>query len=217
MIKKTIDIDPYNIGNLSKYDLNKGEIKRVLGYVKERNDTFGFESKEFYYKVYILENEINLDNKPRYPGQNNHTYFTLHELFNKTEGLNKCSTDFKYSEEDNERNILIDEEVFEGDRLTIAVNKYERSRKARQICLNHYGYKCSICGFDFEKIYGEVGKNVIEVHHLKPLYSIGKEYSVNPIRDLVAVCSNCHTIIHKRRIPFTIEEMKEILKHKKLK
>ncbi|WP_004445185.1 HNH endonuclease [Clostridium botulinum] len=95
--------------------------------------------------------------------------------------------------------------------------QYDEKNQLRKVWIFPYGYKCSICGFDFEKIYGEVGKNVIEVHHLKPLYSIGKEYSVNPIRDLVAVCSNCHTIIHKRRIPFTIEEMKEILKHKKLK
>lgn len=212
MTKKTIDIYPYNIENLYKYNLNEDERRRVIGYISERKGTFGFESQELPYKIYILENEIDLPNKPKYPGQNNPTYFTLYELLSKEDGLEKSLLDIKYSEEDDEKNILIDEDIFEGSKVTVSVNKYERSKRARQACLNHYGYKCSVCGFDFEEVYGEVGKKVIEVHHLKPVYSIGKEYRVNPIKDLIPVCSNCHTIIHKRKIPFTIEEMKQKLK-----
>ncbi len=64
-----------------------------------------------------------------------------------------------------------------------------------------------ICSFDFEKIYGEVGKDVIHVHHLKPLSTIGEEYKVDPIDDLCPVCPNCHLIIHRRNPPYSIDEI----------
>lgn len=31
------------------------------------------------------------------------------------------------------------------------------------------------CVFDFEKVYGDYGRNFIEVHHVKPLYDLGNE------------------------------------------
>jgi len=46
--------------------------------------------------------------------------------------------------------------------------------------------------FDFEETYGELGKNFIEVHHVKLLSSINQEVVVNPETDLVCICSNCH-------------------------
>lgn len=39
----------------------------------------------------------------------------------------------------------------EGLTIQVLVNKYERNSKARKECLAHFGYKCSICDFDFEK------------------------------------------------------------------
>ena len=41
---------------------------------------------------------------------------------------------------------------------------------------------------------------------------IGKEYEVDPIKDLIPVCPNCHAMIHSKRPAFTIEEIKEIRK-----
>ena len=68
------------------------------------------------------------------------------------------------------------------------------------------------CGFDFEATYGEIGKNYIEVHHTKPLYSLEQETIVNPRTDLVCLCSNCHRMIHRKRDSIlTLEELKEII------
>jgi len=97
----------------------------------------------------------------------------------------------------------------EGSSKIIYVNAYERNAKARKECLEEYGYTCSVCNFDFEKIYGSIGKEFIHVHHLKPLSEIGKEYQVNPIKDLRPVCPNCHAMLHKGN-PYNIEELQKV-------
>lgn len=92
---------------------------------------------------------------------------------------------------------------------------YERNPKAREACLKHYGYKCSVCGFDFEKEYGELGRGFIEVHHIVPVSTIRKEYVVDPIRDLRPLCSNCHSMVHRREPVVGIEELIEMRKNNK--
>jgi 5-methylcytosine-specific restriction protein A len=62
-----------------------------------------------------------------------------------------------------------------------------------------------------DQIYGDLGKYIIEVHHIVPLSEIGKQYIVDPVKDLVPICPNCHTMIHMRTPCYTIEEMKEKL------
>ena len=100
----------------------------------------------------------------------------------------------------------------EGTTKQVTVNFYERSAEARTICINRYGLNCSVCGFNFEKAYGEIGKGFIHVHHLKPLAEIGKGYQLNPIKDLRPICPNCHAILHQRKPAFSIEELKAIIK-----
>lgn len=100
----------------------------------------------------------------------------------------------------------------EGSMLTIQVNRYERSSKARKICLDHYGYKCMVCGFDFEKVYGELGKGIIEVHHKKALSEIKEDYNVDPINDLIPLCSNCHTVIHSKNDNLSVEKLIQVIK-----
>jgi len=99
----------------------------------------------------------------------------------------------------------------EGIVKQITVNAYERNSKARQKCLEKMGYTCQCCNFNFEKKYGEIGKNFIHVHHRIPISNIKREYELNPEIDLVPVCANCHAIIHRKNPPYTIEQVKEML------
>jgi hypothetical protein len=101
--------------------------------------------------------------------------------------------------------------LIEGATYQVTVNAYERNAKARRICIAHYGAKCFVCGFDFEKRYGEIGQGIIQVHHERALSAIGEAYEVNPITDLKPVCPNCHTVIHKRNPAFSIEEVRAML------
>ena len=116
----------------------------------------------------------------------------------------------------NQNNIVYPDEIesqtlSEGVKKQVIVNAYERNPKARQECIKHYGIKCFICGFDFEKKYGEIGKGFIHVHHVKPLSEINEEYKVNPIQDLRPICPNCHAMIHKKTPAYSIEEIKSLL------
>lgn len=99
----------------------------------------------------------------------------------------------------------------EGSKLRIVVNRYERSKKAREKCIEHWKLSCSVCKMEFENVYGELGKGFIHVHHKVPLSEIGKKYKIDPIKDLVPVCPNCHAMLHKKKPPYTIEEIKDIL------
>ncbi len=107
--------------------------------------------------------------------------------------------------------ISADEKFYEGSVKQITVNAYERDSEARKKCLDFYGLNCIVCGFNFEKKYGEAGKGFIHVHHLKPLSEIGEKYELNPVQDLRPVCPNCHAVLHKRKPLYSIEELKKII------
>ena len=123
----------------------------------------------------------------------------------------------KWYASDEMADIYIPEEVtedsmFEGAIKEVKVNSYERNKAARKKCIEKYGYKCSVCSFDFESNYGEIGKEFIHVHHKIPLADIRKEYKLNPTEDLVPVCPNCHAMLHRTKPALTIEELRNQFK-----
>jgi superfamily II DNA or RNA helicase len=109
------------------------------------------------------------------------------------------------------------EEVNEFDNIFIEGLKsrleefeyFTRDPNARLKCLKHWGYSCYICGKNLEDVYGEAGKNKIEVHHEK---QICEGYRVtDPIEDLKPVCPDCHTIIHSKIPCYDLIEVSEML------
>ncbi len=110
-----------------------------------------------------------------------------------------------------------EEELTEGRIRQVNVTKHERNYELRQLCLNHYGYVCQVCGMDFEKTYGEIGKNFIEVHHINPIAETDGEHVLDPKIGLIPLCSNCHSMIHRgpNGTVLTPEQLKEIIKTQK--
>lgn len=104
-----------------------------------------------------------------------------------------------------------DTKYSEGKTRQVVVNNYERNTLARQKCIDHYGLNCQVCDFNFQIVYGDLGRDFIHVHHIVDIATIGKEYSVDPIKDLVPVCPNCHAMLHKNKPAFTITELKSII------
>ncbi|AUB85279.1 HNH endonuclease [Candidatus Thiodictyon syntrophicum] len=98
--------------------------------------------------------------------------------------------------------------LYEGAISKVNVNKFERNRRAREQCIDHFGSECQVCHIEFGELYGEIGAGFIHVHHLVQLSSIGETYAVNPIQDLVPVCPNCHAMLHQRNPPLSIEELR---------
>ena len=98
-----------------------------------------------------------------------------------------------------------------GKKITVLVNKYERDPKKRLECLNHFGYRCQICNFSFKEVYGQLGEDFCHVHHIEPLSEVGGEHNIDPTKDLIPVCANCHAIIHKKRPALKPDELRAIL------
>ncbi|MGD1861763.1 MAG: HNH endonuclease [Leptolyngbyaceae cyanobacterium] len=98
----------------------------------------------------------------------------------------------------------------------MTVNVYERNAKARKRCVEYYGARCFVCGFDFGNVYGELGDGFIHIHHLRPLSEIKQKYQVDPINDLRPICPNCHAMIHRRTPSLGIEELQAVLDSAKL-
>jgi 5-methylcytosine-specific restriction protein A len=75
--------------------------------------------------------------------------------------------------------------------------RFERNKAARDKCIAINGAVCKICGMDFGKIYGEVGKGYIQVHHIVPISQNEGIHKVDPEKDLIPVCANCHCMLHR--------------------
>lgn len=99
----------------------------------------------------------------------------------------------------------------EGAARRVYVNVYERDPRARAACIAYYGYDCSVCGFNFEKAFGDIGKEFVHVHHLAPPSKIRKSYEIDPIAALRPLCANCHAMIHKRDPAYSIDELRAII------
>jgi 5-methylcytosine-specific restriction protein A len=123
------------------------------------------------------------------------------------------------------RTIALPEEaetnnLSEGDRMEITVNRYERSANARTKCIEHHGTSCCVCGFDFAVVYGDAYVGYIHVHHLTPHSSHSKDqgiHKVNPVEDLRPVCPNCHAVIHYGGKTRPIDEVRTLIAKNKPK
>jgi 5-methylcytosine-specific restriction protein A len=107
----------------------------------------------------------------------------------------------------NKEDQLFDQEESEGDEDGIGFEdlivlrehkRIERNKKLAKSAKKIHGFICKVCEFDFEKIYGPIGRGFIEAHHLTPLASLkGQTISLNPRKDFTVLYANCHRMIHR--------------------
>ena len=85
-------------------------------------------------------------------------------------------------------------------------------------------YECQVCHMKFVEIYGEIGKEYIEVHHLYPVCNMGENYQFDPLdpeKGLVCLCSNFHSMIHRgghyedidgerKMVPMSLKALQEL-------
>ena len=134
-------------------------------------------------------------------------YAQKHNIDLDAISLPEDSSDQQPDEDEEEKQRL------EGRMTEAKLLRRQRNRQARQQCLEASGYKCYICGFDFEKTYGEIGKGFLEVHHKRPISTYDEEHEI-PQSELVALCSNCHSIVHRRKEAMDVDELKNIVQNK---
>ncbi|WP_025743483.1 MrcB family domain-containing protein [Aquimarina pacifica] len=76
------------------------------------------------------------------------------------------------------------------------------------------GYRCEACQIKFTEIYGDIGKDFIEAHHLNPISKLGiGNFKVDLKNDFAILCSNCHSMIHKLNDPSDLNKLKQIIKN----
>lgn len=106
----------------------------------------------------------------------------------------------------------------EGSRKCYYTTKYERKAENREAAKRIHGTRCMVCGFDFEEVYGVIGRDYIEVHHIKPLFSLTEEVVINPEEDMICVCANCHRMLHRYKDKImTAEELREMVGERRRK
>jgi 5-methylcytosine-specific restriction protein A len=109
-----------------------------------------------------------------------------------------------------------DEEANEGAVLSRLHLYRERNRelvkkKKKAFLQKHNSLFCEACGFDFQKVYGERGRDFIECHHTKPVSELTVD-GVTRLSDLILLCSNCHRMVHRNRPWLNEESIKQLVK-----
>lgn len=99
----------------------------------------------------------------------------------------------------------------EGAVSQVLVNRYERDPRNRREAIAIHGKSCLACGFNFHQKYGELGDEYIVVHHTVPISQMGNDYIVDPVKDLVTLCANCHAMVHRHDPPISVEDLRKIM------
>ena len=100
----------------------------------------------------------------------------------------------------------------EGRRRIRRHTTYERSPRNRARAIAVHGTRCLACGFSFDETYGsEHAEHYVEVHHVVSVAS--GPSTPNPVTDLVPLCSNCHSMAHRRRgTSLSLEDLRALLR-----
>ncbi len=178
-----------NFGGLYEDDLDLTELLRLAQRI-ERNERVMAQRQGFACQRAVREYAF---------------FFAFKNGLNPADYLPKDEIDYPVPDEN-----LVFQEGTEYENRGI---RYERDRNARSQCIEYYKSldnehrcRCQICGMDFEETYGVIGKDFIEVHHIVPISCRGGSYEINPSKDLIPLCCNCHAMVHKGKI--SVEELR---------
>lgn len=102
----------------------------------------------------------------------------------------------------------------EGRRAVHQHVTYERSQRNRAKALEIHGNKCMACEFDFDDTYGhDHSRGYIEIHHVQSITQINGP--VCPETDLIPLCSNCHSMAHRKKgTILSLKELRELINRK---
>lgn len=105
--------------------------------------------------------------------------------------------------------------VREGKRLIKEISALQRNKAIVEKAKQKWGCVCQVCGFDFERVYGDIGKGFIEAHHIEPLAGRNGKSKHTSIDDFAMLCANCHRMIHRKSQALTLEELQKIVRRRR--
>jgi len=182
----------------------KGLTNRIVKYLN-RFEVIGTTGRKSYFSV-PFEGWYE-----DYKEGNHFVWKVRDELVQAIEELGIVDEKMSPSEEEEVTSYFV-EDRDEGKIRKCYTTLYERNPTNRRDAVKIHGTVCQACGFDFEKTYGEIGKDYIEVHHIKPLSEGEGPVKVNAETDLICVCANCHRMIHRRKDKvLSLKELQKLL------
>lgn len=163
------------------------------------------------FKAIIRANiERNSSDSDVYEGKN--------DVFYSVDGKGNGHWGIRNYFDENNPELTQDDDSFAEGKLLIKKHLYhERNphliKKAKEkFKMEHDGKLfCEVCGFDFKEKYGNLGEDFIEAHHTKPISEMVDGEKTN-INDIVMVCSNCHSMLHRKKPWLKKEDIKDIIK-----
>lgn len=101
--------------------------------------------------------------------------------------------------------------AMEGESETVLAKRRKRNEELRDAYVAKYGYRCGACDMLLSEVYGDAAKDLIEVHHLRPLSQRIEGASPTKLEDLVGLCPNCHSVAHRRNPVYSPAEIREFI------
>jgi hypothetical protein len=68
---------------------------------------------------------------------------------------------------------------------------------------------CDLCKMDPKKVYGKLGEELLQLHHLVPLGKLSGN-SVTSLEDVILVCPNCHAALHHGDAEENVEILRKL-------
>jgi 5-methylcytosine-specific restriction endonuclease McrA len=102
----------------------------------------------------------------------------------------------------------------EGNTRQYLTSRVERSLLNRAACIKKYGFICQVCNEKMSDKYGKLASNFIHVHHIESLAASGARW-IDPHKDLITVCPNCHSMLHQENPPIRPDKLKKTISVKK--
>lgn len=138
------------------------------------------------------------------------------DLFYSVEGVGKGHWGLREYNDDGSVELSQDDDSFSEGKAYLRLH-IQRERnlalitEAKKRFIKEHGrLYCEICGFDFRQRYGELGEYFIEAHHTKPVSKM-TDGEKTKVSDIVMLCSNCHSMVHRRKPWLETAELKSIL------
>lgn len=157
-------------------------------------------NNEFFYGVYVFE-KLGL--------QRNETKRLISRVVEFTRTINEALAQEKARQEAEDYKAIENRKAVQRHLL--------RERRSHLATLRKQldNYICHVCGYDYSKVYGSLGEDFAEAHHIIPL-GRDNEQRTTTIEDLITVCANCHRMLHRMKGKSEdIKNLKKIIRKRK--
>lgn len=104
------------------------------------------------------------------------------------------------------------ESLSEGKQSKRYITTYERNPNYRKQAIAIHGESCAACSFNFGAFYGEYAEGFIHIHHIIPVSEFETPQAIDPETDLIPLCANCHSVIHRKKYStLSLDELRELI------